>query len=95
MTFKKEGLTALFYADEPPQVAGGVIDWAYRQFVALQAFLRRPEFPAIVLSRIDALVHEEFKAEDGMLVYAGPGTLGPQEGLYIRESGVWKKIAGT
>ena len=97
MTLKSSEPGALFFADPPPQT-GSVQElsaWADRTFQTLQWFLRRPEFPGIVLSRLDSILDPEFKAEDGMLIYAGPGTLGPQEGLYIRELNTWKKIAGT
>lgn len=97
MTLLRSEEGALFYAESEPQ-SGAVADvtsWAARMFTRLDAFLRRPEFPGIVLTRLDATTIPEFKAQDGMLIYAGAGTLGPQEGLYIRESGVWKKIAGT
>lgn len=98
MTLARSEEAALWVADQPPMAGSSpevYARWAQRMFERLADFLRRPEFPAIVLTRLDAVVQPEFKPEDGMLVYAGPGTLGPQEGLYVRESGAWKKIAGT
>jgi hypothetical protein len=97
MTLKQSEAAGLFFADPPP-AAGGVAElasWADQMFRKLDAFLRRPEFPGLVLTRIDTTLQPEFKAEDGFLVYAGPGVLGPNEGLYVREGGTWKKLAGT
>lgn len=97
MTLKASEPGALFFA-EPPPVTGSVADlasWADQLFRRLDAFLRRPEFPGLVLSVIQTTLDPEFKAEDGFLIYAGAGVLGPQEGLYIREGGTWKKLAGT
>ena len=96
MTLKTD-MAGLFSVGAPPQSGDllGILRWCSRLFSFLQAFLRRPEFPGVVLTRIDASNIDEFKAEDGMLIYAGPGVLGPQEGLYVHESGVWKKLAGT
>jgi hypothetical protein len=88
---------ALFFAEPAPQ-SGNLADvtaWADRTFRALAQFLARPQFAGIVLTRVDAVLWPEFKPEAGMLIYAGPGTLGPQEGLYVYESGTWKKLAGT
>lgn len=98
MTLKASEESALFYAENPPQTGEAPLlaNWADAMFRRLAGFLRRPEFPAIVLTRIDTVLQPEFfKAEDGMLIYAGSGVLGPQEGLYVRESGTWKKLAGT
>ena len=99
MTLKRAEEAALFVVDHPPQdgaPAEAYGRWAQLMFERLAAFMRRPEFPGVVLTRLDAAIQPEFfKAEDGMLIYAGPGVLGPQEGLYIRESGQWKKLAGT
>lgn len=96
MTLKQDQ-TGLFSVGAPPQSGDvqGVLRWCSRLFNFLAGFLRRPEFAGITLTRIDSDQWEEFKPEDGMLVYVGPGVLGPQEGLYLRESGTWKKVAGT
>jgi len=93
----KTDMAGLFSVGAPPQSGelSGLLRWCARLFNFLQGFLRRPEFPGIVLTRIDATNIDEFKPEDGMLIYAGPGTLGPQEGLYVHEAGVWKKLAGS
>jgi hypothetical protein len=88
----------VLYTPDPAPFSGqveGVIAWCWREFAKLAGFLRRPQFPGIILMRIESVNYAEFKPQDGMLIYAGPGVLGPQEGLYIRESGAWKKIAGT
>lgn len=98
MTLLKQETGASIFAVEPAPQGNDVqalASWADVMFRRLEAILRRPEFPGIVLTRLDALLQPEFKAQDGMVIYAGPGTLGPQEGLYVRESGVWKKLAGT
>jgi hypothetical protein len=93
----KTDLAGLFSVGAPPQSGDlvGVLRWCNRLFVFLQAFLRRPEFPGIVLTRIDTASLEEFKPEDGMLIYVGPGVLGVTEGLYLREAGVWRRLVGT
>lgn len=103
MTLAASEPSALFFADPPPQIGQqptaaqlqALAHWADRTFQQLQGFLRRPEFPGVVLTRVDSTLDPEFKAENGFLIYAGPGVLGPQEGLYVRESGAWKKLAGT
>jgi hypothetical protein len=85
---------ALFYAEPPPQF-GGVDElraWSFRQFERLQQWTRRPQTAGVVFSKITSAVQEEFKAEDGLMIYAGSGVLGPQEGLYVREGAVWKKV---
>ncbi len=96
MTLKTDP-AGLFSVGAPPQSGDmlGILRWCNRLFVFLQGFLRRPEFPGLVLTRIDATTIPEFRPEDGMLIYAGPGTLGPSEGLYIREAGVWKRLVGS
>lgn len=94
MTLKTD-LVATFSVGVAPSNLGGLVVWCNRLFNWLSNFLRRPEFPGIVLSRIETVLQPEFKAEDGLLIYAAPGVLGPQEGLYIRELGTWKKLAGT
>jgi hypothetical protein len=93
----KTDQAGLFSVGAPPQSGDliGVLRWCNRLFVFLAAFLRRPEFPGMVLTRIDAASLDEFKAEDGMLIYAGPGVLGVSEGLYLREAGVWKHLIGS
>jgi len=94
----KTDLAGILTVGAPPQSGDvqGVLRWSNRLWNYLAQFLRRPEFPSIVLTRIDSTAWDEFgRLEDGMMVYAGPGVLGPQEGLYIRETGVWKKVAGT
>lgn len=88
----------LYTQDPAPlqtSVLASVVAWASREFQKLQSFLRRPQFPGIILMRIDSISYDEFKPQDGMLIYAGPGVLGPQEGLYIRELNTWKKLAGS
>jgi len=102
MTLKRSEEAALWYVDPPPQTGKleNLAQWAYLLLDRLANFLRRPEFPGIVLVKLDATVQAEFKPEAGLLVYAGAGTLGPQEGLYVYEGtpgagGAWKKIAGT
>jgi hypothetical protein len=88
----------VLYNVDPPPISGtlaNVLAWANREFLKLASFFTRPSFPVIVLVRIDSVLDPNFKAQDGMLAYVGPGVLGPQEGLYIREQSVWKKIAGT
>jgi hypothetical protein len=97
MTLKTD-LSGVFAVGAPPQsgTLESTLVWCTRLFRFLGTFLRRPEFPTIVLTRIDSAAWDEYgRLEDGMLMYAGPGVLGPQEGLYIRETGVWKKVAGT
>lgn len=96
MTLKADN-AGMFSVGAPPQGGDliGVLRWCNRLFNFLSSFMRRPEFPGLVLSRIDLDSIDEFKAEDGMLIYAGPGVLGPQEGLYIHESGAWIKLGGT
>jgi hypothetical protein len=96
MTLKTDN-AGMFSVGAPPQGGDvvGVLRWCNRLFVFLANFLRRPEFPGVVFSRIDATNLEEFKAEDGMMIYAGPGVLGPQEGFYVHEAGLWKKLAGS
>lgn len=97
MTLIKSEPGALFFADAPPQSGNlrDVVSWADRQFQALAIFMRRPEFAGVVFTRVDTTVAEEFKAENGLMLYAGPGVLGPQEGFYVREGNSWKKLAGT
>ncbi|MGL4650332.1 MAG: hypothetical protein ACRC1H_13070 [Caldilineaceae bacterium] len=96
MTLKTDS-GQLFSVGAPPQTADahGLLRWCSRLFNFLQDFLRRPEFAGITLTRIDSAAWDEspaFKPEDGMLVYVGPGVLGPQGGLYIRDGNAWKKI---
>jgi hypothetical protein len=88
---------ALFYAEPPPQTGdtAEVVAWAFRQFERVQQWSRRPQAAGFVFSRIMSSIDPEFKAEDGLMIYAGAGVLGPQEGVYIREAGTWKKLAGT
>lgn len=102
MTLVRSEQAALFFVDPPPQT-GKLADtnaWLYETLTKLQGFLRRPEFSAVVYSKLDSIVAPEFKPESGMMVYAGAGTLGPQEGFYVYEGrpgagGSWKKLAGT
>jgi hypothetical protein len=90
---------ALYHVDPAPRAPGmpaeAVAAWAEREFLKLQAFLRRPEFAGVVFVRFASAAWEEFKPQDGMMIYVGPGVLGPQEGFYVRESGSWRKVAGT
>lgn len=97
MTLRASEPSALFALESPPQTGNvaDVVQWTHRMLSVIEGFLRRPEFAGLVLTRIDTVVQPEFKAEDGFLVYVGPGVLGPNEGLYVRERGTWKKLAGT
>jgi hypothetical protein len=96
MVLKTQEPDALFHVDPPPH---GLVDfraWTFETLQRLERFLRTPEFAGVMFARIDTVVDPLlFKAEDGMMIYAGPGVLGPQEGFYVRESGAWKKVAGT
>jgi len=84
----------LFYVDPMPQ--GGdqaeLVAWMDRNLARLAAFLRRPEFPGLVLTQFEASSWEEFKAQNGMMVYVNAGVLGPQEGIYYYEESTWKKL---
>lgn len=97
MALTPENLGFLYTPDPPP--LGGSVEqltaWVYSELGKVAQFMRRPEVPGIVFSRIDFAADPDFKAQDGLMLFVGPGVLGPQEGLYIRESGIWKKIAGT
>jgi hypothetical protein len=97
LTTIKTEENALFYAEPPPQYgdADETRAWAFRQFERMQQWSRRPQAAGFVFSRINSTIDPEFKAEDGLMIYAGAGVLGPQEGVYIREAGTWKKLAGT
>jgi hypothetical protein len=66
--------------------------WAQRQFDSLAAFLGRPEFRGVVLSRVDAEVPDEVKIEDGLMQYFDGGVVGPQPGVYFYEGGSWKQL---
>jgi len=90
-------MTALFAVGSPPQSgdATGLLRWCGRLFVFLQEFLRGPEFSGLTLQRIDTPPAADFKAEDGMLMYAGAGVLGTSRGLYLRDGGAWKLIAAA
>jgi hypothetical protein len=94
MSLKPSEESALFYADPPPQTGNvhDVVRWADLLFRRLEAFVRRPEFNGVVFSLLEPTAVEEFKAEDGLMVYVGAGVFGPNEGLYLREGGTWKKI---
>lgn len=94
MTLKSDN-AGMFSVGAPPQGGEliGVLRWCNRLFNFLSQFLRRPEFPGLVLSVIEAEIHEEFKAEDGMLVNVAAGVLAPEAGLYFRKGGVWIKLA--
>lgn len=96
MTLKSD-MAGLFSVGAPPQSGDvlGVTRWCARLFNFLQSFLRRPEFPGLVLSKIEANVWPEFKAEDGMLIYAAAGVLGANAGLYFRDGGTWRKLNTT
>jgi hypothetical protein len=85
---------ALFYAEPPPQTddVQALRAWTFRQFERLQSWSRRPQAAGFVFSMITSNIDPEFKAEDGLMLYAGPGVLGPNEGIYVREGGTWKKV---
>jgi hypothetical protein len=91
------GMSAFFAVGAPPQGGDftGLLRWCSRLFVFLQQFLAGPEFNGVTLTRIDAPPPADFKAQDGMLIYAGPGALGASAGLYLRDGGSWKLISAT
>jgi hypothetical protein len=98
MALQSPELSALYQAEPAPYAATEpptIVRWAANEFSKLARFLRRPEWPGVVFTRIDSAADPDFKPQDGMMVYCGAGVLGPQEGFYVRESGAWKKIAGT
>jgi hypothetical protein len=73
----------------------GILRWCNRLFTFLTQFLRGPEFAMVRLTRTDAALPADFKAQDGMLMYAGAGVLGASAGLYVRDGGTWKQITLT
>jgi len=93
----RTGMTALFAVGPPPQGADvlGIGRWCTRLFEFLQQFVRRPEVAGLTLQRIDAALPADFKAQDGMLMYAGAGVLGAGAGLYLRDGGAWKLISAA
>jgi len=93
----RAGMSALFAVGAPPQGndAVGIVRWCARLFEFLQQFLRGPEFPGLTLQRIDVAPAADFKAQDGMLMYAGAGVLGASAGLYLRDGGAWKLISAA
>jgi hypothetical protein len=98
MALEPNQLAALYAADPPPVEStdpAAIVRWAYNEFVKVQRFLRRPEVPGVVFTRLDSAADPDFRAQDGFMIYAGPGVLGPQEGFYVREGNAWKKVAGT
>lgn len=85
--------------DPPPQqvsdsALAGVTHWAFLTFGWIVRFLRRPEFPFVIFSRIEGGTLDEtaLKPQDGMLGYFAAGVVGGTEGMYLRENGVWKKL---
>lgn len=94
MTLSRSVESAKWYVDPPPQGddLSMLARWTHRHLLTLQQFLQRPEFAGVVFSQINTTVQPEFKAEDGLMLHVAAGVLGPQEGLYIRESGTWKKV---
>jgi hypothetical protein len=90
-------MVGLFAVGAPPQGVGadGLLRWCGRLFNFLDAFLRGPRFAGLTLSRVDITLPADFKAEDGMLMYAGAGTLGASTGLYLRDGGTWKLITAV
>jgi hypothetical protein len=93
----RTGMTALFAVGPPPQGGDvlGLVRWCTRLFEFLQQFVRRPEVSGLTLQRIDAAPAADFKAVDGMVMYAGPGVLGAGGGLYLRDGGTWKLISAA
>ncbi len=91
------GMATLFAVGPPPQGGDsvGILRWCNRLFVFLTKFLRAPEFSVVRLMRNDAALPADFKAQDGMLMYAGAGVLGAGAGLYVRDGGTWKQITLT
>jgi hypothetical protein len=87
----------LFNVGPPPQGGDttGLLRWCGRLFNFLDQFLRGPRFAGMTLTRVELVMPADFKAEDGMLMYAGAGTLGPTTGLYLRDGGVWKKVTAA
>lgn len=96
MTTQK-GMSSLFAVGAPPQSgdAVGIVRWCGRLFSFLQEFLPAPEVSGLTLRRIDSPPSADFKAADGMLMYAGAGVLGASQGLYVRDGGAWKLIAAA
>lgn len=85
----------LFIPDPPPQgdvPASVVVNWAMQQFDRLAAMLRQPEVMFLVLTEFETANWDEFKAQNGMMVYVNAGVLGPQEGVYLYEENAWKKL---
>jgi hypothetical protein len=93
MALYSSELAGLF-VPEPMPINGTEADfraWADRQFIRLAGFLRIPRISVLSLERIEFVDESIVKYEDGMLVYAAAGVFGPQEGLWFRELGAWKK----
>jgi hypothetical protein len=90
-------MAGLMLVGPPPQGGDsvGILRWCNRLFAFLTQFLREPEFSVVRLTQNDAVLPADFKAQDGMLMYAGAGMLGASAGLYVRDGGTWKKIALT
>ena len=91
------GQSGIFAVGPPPQSGDstGILRWCTRLFAFLATFLQGPEFSGVTLVRIDVALPADFKAQDGMLIYAGAGTLGASTGLYLRDGGAWKLIAAA
>jgi hypothetical protein len=91
------GMSALLGVGPPPQSgdATGILRWCARLFAFLERFTRQPEFSGVTLTLVNPELPADFKAQDGMLMYAGPGTLGVAGGLYLRDAGAWKLISVT
>jgi hypothetical protein len=98
MTTANSSLAAL-YAPEPCPYSGSsdqIARWAANEFIKLQAYFRRPEFPVVVWSKLDTGADTDVaRPQDGMMIYAAAGVVGGSEGFYVREGNTWKKIAGT
>jgi hypothetical protein len=85
---------ALWTPEPPPASADPiVVAWAHRQFQALSSFLRRPEFPAVIFTRLNNTGAEEVvKLQDGILAYFDAGAVPGAPGLYLREGNTWRKL---
>jgi len=98
MALPPDGNAAL-YAPEPCPYNGNTEDlarWAANEFIKLQSFFRRPDFPVVVWAKLYTGSDQDVaRPQDGMMIYAAAGVVGGSEGFYVREAGVWRKIAGT
>lgn len=98
MALTTEQSGGLFTVDPLP--VGGSLEalaeWTNKHLLLLQQVLNRPEFGGLVLTQAtNAADDQVVRIEPGLVVYAAAGIIGANEGYYVREGGVWKKITAV